>query len=105
MLAVGLGAATASVSSMIFGLLATELPPERRSPALNLVYLPLYAAGTIGPAVGAVVASLSGVNGLFIVGGFIFLFGALTILLRRGPAGGPQPAGSEALGTSGSPAP
>jgi DHA1 family multidrug resistance protein-like MFS transporter len=84
-LAVGLGAATASVSSMIFGLLATELPPERRSAALNLVYLPLYAAGIIGPAAGAVVASLSGVLGLFIVGGCVFLFGALTILLRRGP--------------------
>ena len=35
-LAVGLGAAgTATVSSMVFGLLATELPPERRSAALN----------------------------------------------------------------------
>ena len=85
LLAVGLGAATASVSSMIFGLLATELPPERRSAALNLVYLPLYAAGIIGPAAGAVVASVSGVVGLFIVGGCVFLFGALTILLRRGP--------------------
>ena len=80
LLAVGLGAATASVSSMVFGLLATELPPERRSAALNLVYLPLYAAGTIGPAVGAVVASVSGVDGLFIVGACVFLFGALTIL-------------------------
>jgi MFS family permease len=98
-LAVGLGAATATVSSMVFGLLATELPPERRSPALNLVYLPLYAAGTIGPAVGAVVASISGVNGLFIVGGCVFLFGALTILLRRRSLSEPQPAGGEALGT------
>jgi len=84
-LAVGLGAATASVSSMIFGLLATELPPERRSAALNLVYLPLYAAGIIGPAAGAVVASTSGVRGLFVVGAGVFLFGAVTILLRRGP--------------------
>jgi len=98
-LAVGLGAATATVSSMVFGLLATELPPERRSAALNLVYLPLYAAGTIGPAVGAVVASLSGIHGLFIVGGCVFLFGALTILLRRGPASDRQPTNSEALET------
>jgi MFS family permease len=102
-LAVGLGAATATVSSMVFGLLATELPPERRSPALNLVYLPLYAAGTIGPAVGAVVASISGVEGLFIVGGGVFLFGALTILLRRRPLSEPQPVGSEALGTGSGP--
>ena len=73
LLAVGLGAATATVSSMIFGLLATELPAERRSAALNLVYLPLYAAGIIGPAAGAVVASISGVHGLFVVGAAVFL--------------------------------
>lgn len=83
LLAVGLGAATATVSSMIFGLLATELPAERRSAALNLVYLPLYAAGIIGPAVGAVVASVSGVHGLFVVGSAVFLFGAVTILVGR----------------------
>ena len=41
LLAVVLGASTATVSSMIFGLLATELPADRRSPALNLVYLPM----------------------------------------------------------------
>jgi MFS family permease len=85
LLAVVLGAATATVSSMIFGLLATELPADRRSAALNLVYLPLYAAGIVGPAVGALVASVSGVHGLFIAGSAVFLFGALTILRRRGP--------------------
>ena len=85
LLAVILGASTATVSSMIFGLLATELPADRRSAALNLVYLPLYAAGVIGPAAGALVASISGVDGLFVVGGCVFLFGAVTILPRRGP--------------------
>jgi MFS family permease len=84
LLAVVLGAATATVTAMIFGLLATELPPERRSAALNLVYLPLYAAGIIGPAVGAVVASISGVEGLFVLGAGVFLVGAVTILVRRG---------------------
>jgi MFS family permease len=92
LLAVGLGAATATVSSMIFGLLATELPPERRSPALNLVYLPLYAAGIVGPAAGALVASVSGVHGLFVAASAVFLFGAVMIYLRRG-----QPAGSQHL--------
>jgi MFS family permease len=82
LLAVGLGAATATVSSMIFGLLATELPAERRSAALNLVYLPLYAAGIIGPAAGAVVATLSVVLGLYVVGAAVFLFGALTIMAQ-----------------------
>jgi MFS family permease len=99
LLAVGLGAATATVSSMVFGLLATELPPERRSAALNLVYLPLYAAGTIGPAVGAVVASISGIHGLFVVGGCVFLFGALTIVLRRGQASDRRPTTGESLET------
>ena len=86
LLAVILGAGTATISSMIFGLLATELPAERRSAALNLVYLPLYAAGTVGPAAGAVVVALSGVDGLFVVGAGIFVFAAATVLLRRGPA-------------------
>ena len=85
LLAVALGAATATVSSMIFGLLATELPADRRSAALNLVYLPLYAAGIIGPAVGALVVSFSGINGLFVVSGAVFLVGAVTILSRHRP--------------------
>ena len=51
------GAAVATVGAMVFSLLATEVPPERRSATLNLVYLPLYVAGIIGPAMGAAVAS------------------------------------------------
>jgi MFS family permease len=86
LLAVVLGAATATVSSMVFGLLATELPAERRSAALNLVYLPLYTAGIIGPAAGAAVASVSGVHGLFVVGAAVFLVGAVAIVRRH-----PQP--------------
>jgi DHA1 family multidrug resistance protein-like MFS transporter len=93
LLAVVLGAATATVSSMIFGLLATELPPDRRSAALNLVYLPLYAAGIIGPAVGALVVSVGGVGGLFAVAGAIFLVGAVTIVSRVGPARGTNEVG------------
>jgi MFS family permease len=83
LLAVVLAAATATVSAMVFGLLATEIPSERRSATLNLVYLPLYAAGIIGPAIGAGVATLSGVGGPFIGGGVAFILGALAILLRR----------------------
>jgi MFS family permease len=86
LLAVVLGASTATISSMIFGLLATELPADRRSAALNLVYLPLYAAGIVGPAAGALVVSLSGIQGLFVGAGVIFLAGAVTILSRHGPA-------------------
>ena len=56
-------AATATVSAMVFGLLAIEVPAERRSATLNLVYLPLYAAGIVGPALGAVVAAIGGRRG------------------------------------------
>ena len=90
LLAVVLGASTAIVSAMVFGLLATEIPPERRSATLNLVYLPLYAAGIVGPAIGAGVASLSGVPAPFVVGGAVFLVGALAIALRR-PRSSDQP--------------
>jgi len=51
-LAVVVAASGAIVNSMVFGLLATEVPAERRSQTLNLVYLPLYAAGIIGIASG-----------------------------------------------------
>ncbi len=91
LLAVVLGAATSTVSAMVFGLLATEVPAERRSATLNLVYLPLYAAGIVGPAVGAVVATGGGVSGPFILGGVVLLIGAVGILARRssGTAGTP----------------
>ncbi len=82
---------------MVFGLLATEIPADRRSATLNLVYLPLYAAGIVGPALGAGVTSLGavgpaigiglaplgGVANPFVVGGVIFLLGALVLALRR----------------------
>ena len=38
-------------------MLGTEVARERRSQTLNLVYLPLYFAGIVGPAVGSVVAT------------------------------------------------
>ena len=87
-IAVGLGAATAILTAMIFGLLATEVPPERRSATLNLVYLPLYAAGIVGPAIGAGVAAMSGAGGPFVVGGAVFLTGALLLAMRRGRSDG-----------------
>jgi len=95
LVAVVLGASTATVSAMVFGLLATEIPAERRSATLNLVYLPLYAAGIVGPIVGAGVATAGGVDGPFIVGGVVFLLGALGILARR-PSRPNQPAGDHA---------
>ena len=82
LLAVVLGVSTATVTSMIFGLLALDVPADRRSATLNLVYLPLYAAGIVGPAIGAALASVGGVAGPFIAGGTVFLFGAVTVYTR-----------------------
>jgi MFS family permease len=87
LIAVVLAAASATVTAMVFGLLATDIPPERRSATLNLVYLPLYGAGIVGPAIGAGVAALSGVSGPFVVGGAVSLVGALAIVVRRGRSG------------------
>ena len=47
----------AATTAMVFGLLAVEVPAERRSATLNLVYLPLYLAGIVGPALGSVVVA------------------------------------------------
>jgi DHA1 family multidrug resistance protein-like MFS transporter len=83
LVAVLLGTATATVTAMVFGLLATEVPAERRSATLNLVYLPLYAAGILGPVSAAGVAAVGGVRAPFLVGAGVFLVGALAILRRR----------------------
>jgi MFS family permease len=81
-LAVGFATATSTVSAMVFGLLATEVPAERRSTTLNLVYLPLYAAGIAGPALGAGVVLLGGVPGPFLLGSTVFIVGAVVTATR-----------------------
>jgi len=81
-LAVGMAAATSTVSAMVFGLLSTEVPADRRSSTLNLVYLPLYAAGIIGPALGAVVVVVGGIPGPFLLGAAVFYTGAVVIATR-----------------------
>ncbi len=54
--------------AMFFALLATEVPAERRSATLNLVYLPLYLTGVVGPALGALVVA-AGLPVVFLLGG------------------------------------
>ena len=82
-----------TVGAMVFSLLATTVPAERRSATLNLVYLPLYAAGIVGPAAGAAVAALAGAAGPFWLGAGVFLAGAIVVVLRvrPGPATGSRP--------------
>jgi len=83
-----LGAAVATVGAMVFSLLATEVPPERRSATLNLVYLPLYVAGIVGPATGSALASTIGLAGPYLAGCAVFLVGAAVILRHRTRADG-----------------
>jgi len=84
--ALAFAATYAAVSAMVFGLLATEVPSERRSTTLNLVYLPLYAAGIIGPASGAAIVSLAGLPGPFLAGGAVFIAGAVAVALTGRPS-------------------
>jgi MFS family permease len=80
------GACSAVVSTMVFGLLATEIAPERRSTTLNLVYLPLYAAGILGPALGSVVVGV-GTWAPFATGALVSVIGGIVLGFRllRGP--------------------
>jgi MFS family permease len=80
LVAVLLAMCTAAVSAMVFALLARDVPSERRSATLNLVYLPLYAAGIVGPAFGGVVVTVGGVAAPFIAGAIVFLVGAIAIV-------------------------
>ena len=75
----------AAVQAMMFGLIATEAPPERRSATLNLVLLPLYVAGILGPSLGALVVGATGLAGVFPAAGAVCVLGglAITVALRR----------------------
>jgi MFS family permease len=72
------GACYSVEAAMVFGLLATEVPAERRSATLNLVYLPLYAAGIIGPILGAIVVGF-GIWAPFAAAAVVFIAGALVV--------------------------
>ena len=84
-----LGGAVATVGAMVFSLLATEVPPDRRSATLNLVYLPLYVAGIVGPATGSVLAATVGLAGPYLAGCAVFVLGAVVILRHQAHAVGP----------------
>jgi DHA1 family multidrug resistance protein-like MFS transporter len=81
LVAVVVALAIAAVGAMVFGLLATGVPPERRSATLNLVYLPLYAAGIIGPAIGGLVVPL-GLPAPFLVGAGTLVVATTAVVLR-----------------------
>jgi MFS family permease len=91
---VGYAALQASTQAMAFGLVAVEVAPERRSATLNLVLLPLYVAGIIGPTTGAVAAGLGGIAAPFGAAGIVFLAGGVAVAVSLRRAGAGRPAGS-----------
>ncbi len=84
-------AATAAVSAMVFSLLSLEVPAERRSATLNLVYLPLYIVGIVGPAVGAVVVGW-GLEAVFLLAAVLVGLGGVAVVRHRPRVGGEAPA-------------
>jgi len=86
-LAYGTGIACQSaVGAMVSGILATEVPSERRSATLNLIYLPLYAGGIAGPALGATIVA-SGLRTVFFAAALILAGGiVLAVLFARRPS-------------------
>jgi DHA1 family multidrug resistance protein-like MFS transporter len=78
--AIATAAAVSTTSSMVFSLLATEVPAERRSQTLSLVYMPLYAAGIVGPTIGGLISSQAGLGAPFVLGGLIFVLGAVVVV-------------------------
>jgi MFS family permease len=91
--AVVYGALQASTQAMVFGLVAVEVAPERRSATLNLVLLPLYLAGIVGPAMGAAATGIGGIPAPFYAAGVVFLIGGAAVVasLRRGAPGALPP--------------
>jgi MFS transporter, DHA1 family, multidrug resistance protein len=90
----------AVVGAMVTGLLASEVPAERRSATLNLIYLPLYAGGIAGPAIGATVVS-AGLRTVFVVAAVVMVGAFLLAIafarraaaptLDDAPAAAPEP--------------
>src|SRR6202049_4516187 len=83
--AVALGAATATAISMVFAILATAVPEERRATTLTLVLLPIYFSSIAGGVVGAILVR-NGLNTVLWTGAVISLLAAL--LTTRLPSAG-----------------
>ncbi len=87
---VGYAAMQAATQAMVFGLVAVEVAPERRSATLNLVLLPLYIAGIIGPTMGAAAAGVGRVPSVFAVAAIVSIAGGLLFwasMVRHARAG------------------
>jgi MFS family permease len=69
-----------AIGAMVSGLVATEVPVERRSATLNLIYLPLYLGGIAGPALGATVVS-NGLRTVFFLAAGVLAVGTVMAFL------------------------
>jgi len=88
--AVALGAASATAISMVFALLATSVPEERRATTLNLVLLPIYLSSVAGGIVGAILVR-DGLNTVLWTGAAVSLLAALlTSRLPSAPSRAPH---------------
>ena len=83
--AVAFGAATATAISMVFALLATGVPEERRATTLNLVLLPIYFSSVAGGIVGALLVR-HGLDTVLWTGAAIALIAALLTTRLPGSA-------------------
>ncbi len=70
------------VSAMIFALFSTKIPISHRSTAMNLIYLPLYIGGIIGPAIASFLVSFS-ITLPFVAASISFLIALLLIATQR----------------------
>lgn len=81
--AVFLGAAAATAISMVFAVLATAVPEERRATTLNLVLLPIYFSSVAGGIAGALLVR-DGLNTVLYAGAAISVVAA--VLTTRLPS-------------------
>jgi DHA1 family multidrug resistance protein-like MFS transporter len=94
LVAVVVAALYATVAPMVFALLGTEVPAERRSQTLNLVYLPLYLGGIVGPSVASIVVTF-GIGAPFVVAAGVFILGGVIVAAQaRRATGAPRAAGA-----------
>ena len=93
----------ASIGAMVLGLLAVEVPAERRSATLNLVYLPLYFGGIAGPALGAGVVT-AGLRTVFYVAALVLVGGVVVAALFARRKADPSVEPPAATADEGSPA-
>ena len=84
------GAASATATAMVIAQLAVDLPDDRRSATLNLVYVPLYLGGILGGVLGA----------LLVQGGLGLVMTASRKSAGHGHARGPPIAGITRRSTS-----